>query len=258
LKASNVLPFTRKEQIISRCAAITNRVVVCKGEFIPSDSRPHRPALDHKRAEAERMVKMSKSQIKSLTIDEQAKFLAYFHRQDKPRFLNELRACDHLIVLLMLDAGLRVGEVIQLTVGDLHVLGSPVGMIHLRPETTKTKTERSIPVTVRLHDSIQEMFLNIWQPFGYKPWYRAFANADNDWCLSSRRIQQMTKTAGIITISRPVHPHMLRHTFATRLMSKCSIRVVQQLLGHASLSSTQVYTHPNTQDLQMAIDSLNT
>jgi integrase/recombinase XerC len=158
----------------------------------------------------------------------------------------------------MLDAGLRVGEVIQLTVGDLHILGSPVGMIHLRPELTKTKTERSIPVTVRLHDAIQEMFLTVWQAFEYKPWTRAFTNADNSWCLSARQIQRITKAAGIITIGRPVHPHMLRHTFATRLMSKCSIRVVQQLLGHASLTSTQVYTHPNTQDLQMAIDSLNT
>ena len=201
---------------------------------------------------------MSKSQIKSLTDDEQTKFLAHFYRQDNSRFFNELRIRNRLIVLLMLDAGLRVGEVIQLTVGDLHILGSPVGMIHLRPELTKTKTERSIPVTVRLHDAIQEMFLTFWQAFEYKPWTRAFADEDDGWCLTARRIQQMTETVGITTISRPVHPHMLRHTFATRLMNKCSIRTVQQLLGHASLTSTQVYTHPNTQDLQMAIDSLNT
>jgi integrase/recombinase XerC len=201
------------------------------------------------------MVKMSKSQIKSLTIDEQTKFLAHFYRHSQ--FLNEMRIRDRLIVLLMLDAGLRVGEVIQLTVGDLHILGSPVGMIHLRPEATKTKTERSIPVTVRLHDSIQEMFLNVWQVFQLQPWAKAFLNVTYGYSLTARRIQQMTKAAGIATIGRPVHPHMLRHTFATRLMSKCSIRVVQQLLGHASLSSTQGYTHPNTQDLQTAIDSLN-
>jgi integrase/recombinase XerC len=204
------------------------------------------------------MVKMSKSQIKSLTDDEQTKFLAHFYRQDKSRFLNELRIRDRLIVLLMLDAGLRVGEVIELSVGDLHILGAPIGMIQIRAAITKTKTERSIPVTIRLHDTIQERWLNVWQPFGYKPWTRAFADADNGWCISARRIQQITERAGIFSIGRPVHPHMLRHTFATRLMSKCSIRVVQQLLGHASLSSTQVYTHPNTQDLQAAIDSLNT
>lgn len=50
---------------------------------------------------------------------------------------------------------------------------------------------------------------------------------------------------------------MLRHTFATRLMQKTNIRVVQQLLGHKSLSSTQVYTHPNADDLQKAIENLN-
>jgi len=201
---------------------------------------------------------MSKSQIKSLTIDEQTKFLAHFYRQDKSRLLNELRIRDRLIVLLMLDAGLRVGEVVKITVGDLHILGAPIGMIQIRAAITKTKTERSLPVTVRLHDSIQEMFLNVWQVFQFQPWARAFLNATHGFGLTARRIQQMTKAAGITTIGRPINPHMLRHTFATRLMSKCSIRVVQQLLGHASLTSTQVYTHPNTQDLQTAIDSLNT
>ncbi|GAH96402.1 unnamed protein product, partial [marine sediment metagenome] len=56
---------------------------------------------------------------------------------------------------------------------------------------------------------------------------------------------------------REIHPHILRHTFATRLMSKTSMRVVQELLGHKNLSSTQIYTHPNNADLQEAIDSLN-
>jgi integrase/recombinase XerC len=49
---------------------------------------------------------------------------------------------------------------------------------------------------------------------------------------------------------------MLRHTFATNLMRTTNARVVQQLLGHKNLSSTQIYTHPNQQDLKKAIDSL--
>lgn len=200
---------------------------------------------------------MSKGKVESLTDEEQVKFIAHFNQVGGSRIWAELRCRNRLIVLLMLDAGLRVGEVVQLVVSDLHVLGSPVGMIAVRPAIAKTKTERSVPVTVRLHDAIQEMWLNTWQPCRFQPWTKAFLDAMQANCLTSRRIQQICKTAGIVSIGRPVNPHMLRHTFATRLMRTTNIRVVQQLLGHASLSSTQVYTHPNQQDLQTAIDTLN-
>jgi site-specific recombinase XerC len=196
--------------------------------------------------------------VNTLSDKELPLFLAYFYREDSSRIRNELRIRDRLIVLLMLDAGLRVGEVLALVVGDLHILGTPVGMINLRADITKTKTERNIPCTIRLHDAIQEMWLNVWQPSKFEPHVRAFLDATHGTCLRPLRVQRITKTAGMITIGRPVNPHMLRHTFATRLMRRCSIRIVQQLLGHASLSSTQVYTHPSTQDFQTAIDSLNT
>jgi len=200
---------------------------------------------------------MTKGKVESLTDEEQVKFMAHFYRKEIRLIGTYFQCRNRLIVLLMLDAGLRVGEVVKLVVSDLHVLGSPVGMITVRSKISKTKTGREVPVTIRLHDSIQEMWLNTWQPRMYKPWNSLFLDAMQFNCLTSRRIQQICKTAGILSIGRPVHPHMLRHTFATRLMRKTNIRVVQQLLGHASLSSTQVYTHPNQQDLQTAIDALN-
>jgi site-specific recombinase XerD len=196
-------------------------------------------------------------EIEILTEEEQVKFVQFFYREytTAAQKIRQLR--DRLLALLMLDAGLRVGETIQLLVTDLHVLAAPVGMICLHSDITKTHTERSIPVTSRLHDAIQEMFLNSWHDIKSPGNTLAFADPVNGACLSIRQVQRIIKTAAINSIGRTIHPHMLRHTFATRLLHKCDIRTVQALLGHSSLSSTQIYTHVNTQDMQAAINALN-
>jgi len=63
--------------------------------------------------------------------------------------------------------------------------------------------------------------------------------------LTERSVQNILQEyANMVGIGKRVHPHMLRHTFATHLLDGgADLRVVQELLGHASLSSTQVYTH---------------
>lgn len=196
-------------------------------------------------------------EVETLTEEEQTKFVLYFHRKTttlKQR-TNQIR--DRLIVLLMLDAGLRVGEVMQLQVCDIHFAESPVNMLTIRPETSKSHKSRTIPLTTRIRDTIQEIFLNVWGPEKFIPTCYAFSFGGPGSSVSIRQVQRITETAGICSIGRPVHPHMLRHTFATRLLHKCDIRTVQQLLGHTQLSSTQIYTHVNTQDTQNAIDALD-
>lgn len=164
---------------------------------------------------------------------------------------------DYAIALLMLDAGLRVGEVVQLKRDDLWFYEAPVKTINILAEMTKTKTERSIPVSDRLYAAIVLLKMHVW------PWTEskcpkfAFSVPYSAHPITVRQIRNRITQAAKESLGIKVNPHMLRHTFATRLMQQTNIRVVQQLLGHQSLSSTQIYTHPNADDLERAIENMN-
>ena len=75
--------------------------------------------------------------------------------------------------------------------------------------------------------------------------------------LSKRTTPAPIKTAGIKEgIARDIHPHMLRHSFASHvLQSSGDLRAVQEMLGHASIATTQVYTHLDFQHLAKAYDA---
>lgn len=152
---------------------------------------------------------------------------------------------NHLIARLMVEAGLRVGEVTKLFWADLFFKSEPVQSIVVRSEITKTKTERSVPCSLSLLTAMKlykEDFPDNFMPTLAWP--------------TVRQIQRIIKTAGIATINRLVTPHTLRHTFATRLMRITNIRTVQELLGHKRLTSTQIYTHPSIEDKQDAISKM--
>jgi len=164
---------------------------------------------------------------------------------------------DLLITLLMLDAGLRVGEVVQLKVHDLFFGEHPVQTLIVRGAIAKRGIERSIPMSERLQVATQSMHHQHYYFRTAKCTDYAFYRTQADKHLSIRCVQLMLKSAAHHSLGRKIHPHILRHTFATRLMQKTNIRVVQQLLGHASLSSTQIYTHPNSTDLSEAIKAIS-
>lgn len=156
----------------------------------------------------------------------------------------------------MLDAGLRVGEVTKLRVSDLFFRSEPVTSIVIRTEITKTKQERTIPTTQRLRSSLAMLNREILVPNFYTVDAYAFGYERGVKPITARQVQRIIDQAALVAFGRHCHPHVLRHTFASKLMRTTNIRIVQELLGHKQLSSTQIYTHPNGDDLRKAIDNL--
>ena len=162
---------------------------------------------------------------------------------------------NHCMALLMLDAGLRVGELVSLRMSDLFFNRQPVRTIFIKPHMTKNKLEHSIPVSKRLSDSLLSYF-KTWVFFDESmDESYAFFSGSQDRPLTTRQVERIICAAGLKSIGRPVHPHMLRHTVASRWMRVTNEAVVQQLLGHKYLSSTQIYCHPNEDDKRQAIES---
>jgi integrase/recombinase XerC len=75
--------------------------------------------------------------------------------------------------------------------------------------------------------------------------------------LSNRSVQERLKALALrLGITANVHPHVLRHSFASHLLQSSSdLRAVQEMLGHASISTTQVYTHLDFQHLAKVYDA---
>ena len=164
---------------------------------------------------------------------------------------------NHTIALCMLDAGLRVGEVTRLWVHELWFNGAPVRAIELKADVAEKGCERTVPITDRLSEAIQQMNFSYWIDFLYSRTCRAFYTNNPHKALTTRQIERIIGAAAMKSLGRSINPHVLRHSFATRLMRKTNTRIVQQLLGHKRLSSTQIYMHPDQQDLASAIDTLN-
>ena len=163
---------------------------------------------------------------------------------------------NHLMALLMLDAGLRVGEVVRLTVSDLYFTEEPVGSVVLGETLSEKGCQRAVPTSSRLYDAIKTMNHYWWSERPDLNGLYAFYTTHRMVGITTRQVERIIRNAALKCLGRPVHPHILRHTFGTRLMRKTNARIVQELLGHKNMSSTQIYTHPNGEDLKQAIDDI--
>ncbi len=194
--------------------------------------------------------------LKTLTILEANQLLDELLREYGTT-LQKIRGLrNYTIGLMMLDAGLRVGETAALLVTDLKTDNGPVNSLVVRAEIAKKGRERVIPTTQRIRRAIEKMSSNFWVSPIYLPVQYAFYGKDAPKPLTTRQIERIIRAAAVNALGRMIHPHLLRHTFATRLMRTTNIRIVQDLLGHVNLTSTQIYTHPDQQAKTEAIEQL--
>ena len=203
-----------------------------------------------------RAPKAPKPLPKALAVDDAVQF-ADFVSEDAPW----LEARDAAMVELLYGSGLRVGELVGLDAvasaqargwvdmqaAQAHVLGKgskrrsvPVGGPALQALSRWLDVRTTVTATAKSEADSAALFLG-----------------RNGTRLSAQSVwQRLKRRSQLAGLNTPVHPHMLRHSFASHvLQSSSDLRGVQELLGHANISTTQVYTRLDFQHLAKAYDA---
>ncbi|GMR09061.1 MAG: tyrosine recombinase XerC [Gammaproteobacteria bacterium] len=158
-------------------------------------------------------------------------------------------ACRDLAMLeLMYSSGLRLSELTRL---DLQDIDLKEGTTIITGKGNKT---RMLPVGKFAIEAIRRWLLHRQQMTGVDE--KAMFIGRRGQRLGNRAVQQRFKLWGIKQgINSHIHPHRLRHSFASHLLeSSGDLRAVQELLGHANISTTQIYTHLDYQHLAQVYD----
>jgi site-specific recombinase XerD len=199
---------------------------------------------------------MSSKSPKTLTTDECHRLLDALQISDGTPKQVRRGIRNYTLALVMLDAGLRVSETIGLDVTDLIFNNAPVTSVLVRQEIAKNHEERTIAVSTRLSKALEKMNESHWSGVPANVQHKAFTSGRGEESLTRRQVHKIISSAAIRSLGRSVHPHVLRHTFASKLMRVTNMRTVQELLGHSNITSTQIYTHPNEQDKHKAIEKM--
>ena len=153
---------------------------------------------------------------------------------------------DRAVLELFYSTGMRLSELVNMNIGDFEINKKLIRVIG------KGNKERMIPYG-RTAESAIKNYLKI-RNLSLKP---AFANKplfvnSSEKRISKRTIQRrMNNYIKLVADGKRIGPHLLRHTFATHLLDNgADIRAVKDLLGHSSLSSTQIYTHVSIEKLK--------
>ncbi|MGE6811330.1 MULTISPECIES: tyrosine recombinase XerC [unclassified Pseudoalteromonas] len=207
-----------------------------KAKNIAKQAHYHNPAVGIKGP------KFAKPLPKNLDVDQMARLLEI--PDDEP-----LAIRDKAMMELMYSSGLRISELVSANLQDISAAN---GEILVRGKGNK---ERLIPVGSKALNALKK-WLIIRPQFATPDEVAVFLSSKKN-RISVRQVRLRMQEWGIKQgISSQVHPHKLRHSFASHILeSSGDLRAVQELLGHSSLSATQVYTHLDFQHLAKVYDN---
>jgi integrase/recombinase XerC len=161
------------------------------------------------------------------------------------------RSRDASLVTFLLHSGLRLSECTSMTLDDLD-LSPRKGQVLIRQG--KGNKERRIPLDHEARQALQDWLALRPECHSRVVWLSVELEEPGD--LTPRAVQRVLKRYGQLANIPRLTPHILRHTFAKNLADKkIGVEVIASLLGHGSLSTTQIYIKPSFHDLQKALDA---
>ncbi len=187
-----------------------------------------------------RPPKQPKSLPKALSIADSARLIGGAKTLSEEPWI---AARDSAVLTLLYGCGLRISEALGLTGSD-----APIGSTEAIRVVGKGGRERVVPVLPAVRRAV-EAYLHL-APFPLEPDLPLFRGARGG-VLSPRIVQlAIAQLRGAMGLEPSVTPHALRHSFATHLLGRGGdLRTIQELLGHASLSTTQIYTNVDSERL---------
>lgn len=163
-------------------------------------------------------------------------------KEEVKRIINSPRNLKHKTMLCMIySCGLRCGEVLALKATNID---SKRNIVLL--QNAKGKKDRIVPLSPKILVLLREYYM------AYQPKVYLFEGQQQGSSYDARSLQQVLKQAVVRAgIDKPVTLHWLRHSYATHLLeSGTDLRYIQELLGHNSSKTTEIYTHVSTKNIQ--------
>ncbi len=153
---------------------------------------------------------------------------------------------NRALLELIYSSGLRLAEVVALDIGNLDLRSGQATVVG------KGNKTRLVPIGSHARKALKQWLDS---RVGCLPQHPVFTGRNNN-RIARRTVQDIIKKAGLRALANDgVHPHLLRHCFASHLLESSSdLRAVQELLGHESLDTTQIYTHIDFQQLAKVYD----
>ncbi|MGI9307738.1 MAG: tyrosine recombinase XerC [Gammaproteobacteria bacterium] len=155
---------------------------------------------------------------------------------------------DRAILELLYSSGLRLAELVGLDIGDVDLADATVRVLGKGSKTRIVPVGRYACEAVKKWQLIRSCMAS--------PEEKALFVGQRGKRISPRTVQSRVKLRAVESgLPQRVHPHLFRHSFATHLLESSSdLRGVQELLGHADISTTQIYTHLDFQHLAQIYD----